>query len=140
MRELLMGLSFLSSVVPIASAAVKIDLQKIAKIESSGNPNAYNAKEQAVGLYQLRPCVLKEYNSRHKVQYTLHDLYTPAKAAVVADWYLHVRIPEMLRYYRHPVTVETVLQAYNQGIGHVGKAVSPITQRYIAKYKGEIKI
>lgn len=140
MRELLMSLTFISSVVPAAQAAVKIDLQKIARIESSGNPLAHNRKENAVGLYQIRQAVITEYNQRHpKVQFCLNDMFVPAKAAIVADWYFHIRIPEMLRHFHHPVTLENTIQAYNQGIAYVGKPLAPITKRYIAKYKGEIK-
>jgi hypothetical protein len=46
------------------SEAIRDDrlLLAIIKIESNGNPSVINWKEQAMGLLQIRPCMLKEVN------------------------------------------------------------------------------
>lgn len=114
----------------------KIDLSIIAQIESSGVPFAYNSKTKAVGLYQLTLPAVTDYNSYHKDKFILNEMFDPDKAYIVANWYINERIPKMLKHYGQPVTLETVLQAYNCGIGCVVKNKMPLeTIDYIQKYK-----
>ena len=114
-----------------------IILSIIAIIESSNNPLAYNPKTQARGLYQITPICLKEWNNFHPSEhYALNDLFNPQVNEKIAKWYLTKRIPQMLRYYKKPVTIENILICYNAGIKYVLKGVIPEeTKEYIQKYK-----
>ncbi len=116
--------------------AEDIDLSIIARIESSGNPHAYNPRTKAVGVYQITPICLKDYNNHHKVKFTIQDMYNPDKAYIVANWYLNKRIPQMLRHYHITDVTRHRLICYNYGIGHLRKGDSlPIeTKDYIKKY------
>ena len=120
---------------------VTVDLAIVAQIESSGNPDAYNARSGATGMYQIMPVCLKDYNQYHKSsQYTMQEMFDPAKARIISDWYLHKRIPVLLRSVEVPVTLEHVLYAYNAGAGTVGKwyrgkrKLSKETREYYQKY------
>jgi soluble lytic murein transglycosylase-like protein len=111
-----------------------INLTAIAKIESNNNPLAVS-KAGAVGLYQLMPCVLQDYNKYKKTSYTLKNLYNPLINKKIASWYLNDRIPKMLKYYLKKVSIKNVLWAYNAGIGNVVKNKLPIeTKNYLIKY------
>lgn len=116
-----------------------IDTEKVVKIESSGNPKAYNKKSGAIGLMQVTPICLTEWNQFHpKQQFTKEQLYDPKVNRMIGEWYLCVRIPQMLRFYQKPVTVENCLIAYNAGIAYVvnGTKLPAETVQYIKKYKG----
>jgi hypothetical protein len=120
----------------LAQANEVIDLSVIVQIESSGNPYAYNPRTKAHGLYQILKICLIDYNNYHAKKYTLKDLYNPAKARKVADWYLHHRIPEMLKFYGKERTIENILICYNAGIKYAVKRIKPReTRNYIKKYK-----
>jgi hypothetical protein len=118
----------------IGNAEVIIDLDAIAMIESSGciNKVSNRPNDRSYGCHQITPILLKEYNQMTKHSYTNGDMMTDALSEQVADWYLHKRIPSMLRYYKMPVTIETVLTSYNMGIGNAvnGK----VATNYVAKY------
>ena len=120
---------------------ILIILSIIAQIESNNNPTAYNPKTQAVGLYQITPICLKEYNSYHKTKYTKKDLFNPKINKKIAFWYLNKRIPQMLKYYGYKITVENILICYNWGIGNFIKwkqgrikKLPKETRDYLRKY------
>jgi len=117
--------------------AQEIDLSVISTIESSNNPYAYNPKTEARGLFQITPICLREWNNFHpNEQYSLDDLFDPQINTKIAKWYLTRRIPQMLRYYKKPVTIENILICYNAGIKYVLKGEIPEeTRKYIEKYK-----
>jgi hypothetical protein len=79
-----------SSIVEQARGLPDYDklLSAIAKVESGGNSKAYNAKENAAGLYQIRPIYLKDVNRFSKEQFTLADRFDPAKARRIVIAYL----------------------------------------------------
>lgn len=115
---------------------VRIDMEAVKEIESGGNPMAHNEKEDSRGLYQISPDVLREYNIFNQKMAKPEDLFDPKKNEEIADWYLHERIPEMLRYFGIPYTKDNVLIAYNFGIGNLRKRL-PIpksTYAYLDKY------
>jgi len=120
--------------------AVEIDLGRIAQIESSNNPKAFNPKSGAVGLYQITSVCLKDYNLRHLYGFNLDEMYEPHKAHIVANWYLTERIPQMLRHYKLPDSVSYRLISYNWGIGNLikhhrnGVQLPKETRDYIMKY------
>lgn len=114
-----------------------VDLDIIATIESSNNPLAYNKKSGAVGMYQITPICLKEYNAYHRgKEIALNGLYSPQVARLVADWYINHRIPQMLRFYGLNDNITNRLWGYNAGIGRVKQGFMPEeTRNYIAKYE-----
>jgi len=116
--------------------ANEINLEIIAKIESSNNPLAYNTRSQARGLYQITPICLKDYNQQNGLNLPVNALFNPSTSHTIAKWYLEARIPLILQNKGIPVTVDTVLWAYNAGVGKVIKGIMPNeTRNYIKKYK-----
>lgn len=124
--------------------AETINLDAIKQIESKSNRWAYNKNSQARGLYQITPVVLDEYNHlgpeydfRH---FQENDLFIPSVNERIASWYLRERIPQMLRYYKKPETVENILISYNAGINYVvsGNPLPLETLSYIQKYYAEV--
>lgn len=116
-----------------------VDLSRIREIESSNNPNAvsYRGAKYGRGLYQISEICLDDYNrfAGHVFTFYPEDLFDPKVNEMIAKWYLTKRIPAMLRHYNKEVTVDSVLWAYNAGIGRVIKGVMPAeTKEYIRKY------
>lgn len=117
-----------------AQAAELVDMRIIQHIESRGNARAISPAG-AVGLYQIMPVALKDYNQFHKVKYNRRDLYNPEINTKIARWLLTVRIPQLLAYYHRPVTTKTCIIAYNAGIRAVVRGYTPReTRQYIIKY------
>lgn len=114
-----------------------INLDIIAKIESGNNSRAYNRFTQATGTYQITPICLKDYNAMNKTRLSLQDMFKPLQCRTVAEWYLNIRIPQLLRHYKKQVTINNVLISYNAGISYVinGKPLPKETINYIAKYE-----
>ena len=120
----------------LANGQIRMDL--IRKIESNGVATAHRktATDESWGLYQITRICLDDYNMFHVKHYQVQDLYDPNINTEIATWYLQVRIPQMLRYYKVEVTTENILIAYNAGIGNARKGRIPeITRRYLVKYK-----
>lgn len=119
---------------PRKAHGAQIDMLAIQQIESGGRAWVI-AKDGSVGLYQLMPCVLAEYNRFHGTWWTMKDLLDPRLNYVIAAWYLTCRIPAMLTAYGKPVTTRNVIIAYNAGIRAVVCGYVPKTTRaYLAKY------
>lgn len=88
-------------------------------VESGGNPNAVSSSG-AVGLCQVTPIVLREYN-REMTRGTINiawliekhyeDLFDPIINKEIATWYLR-----RLRDHYGCKTIEQILAAYNGGI------------------------
>lgn len=114
-----------------------VNLAIISQIESHNNPLAYNQKTGASGMFQLMPCVVEEYNAWHKAsKIEFKAVFSPVVARTVAEWYLTIRIPQMLKYYHKPITLENCLICYNAGIRAVVNGYLPEeTEKYILKYK-----
>jgi len=116
-----------------------VDMEKIKMIESSGKKNAYNTKSQARGYYQITPIVVEEWNNFHKNdKLAVEDMFDSSTSYKVASWYMNKRIPQMLRRYRKPDTLNNRLIAYNAGISYVrdNKPLPSQTRDYIRKYAG----
>jgi hypothetical protein len=114
-----------------------IDMQALATIESSNNPNAYNKKTKATGLYQITPICLKDYNRAHGIgfRFTMKDMKIPCRAEVVARWYLAERLTNMIGWAGLPVTTQRILWAWNAGIRRCLEGVMPQeTREFINKY------
>lgn len=129
---------FLVAFVVIANAEV-VDLNTIQQIESAGNPNAVGLTGD-IGLYQITPCVLEEYNTFNKANYSRIDLFNPIINEQIARWYLTRRIPQLLRRYGKKVNTRNCIIAYNAGIRAVIRSYCPkTTKNYLAKYKRLVK-
>jgi hypothetical protein len=128
----------LSVGVLTAKAEVIVDLDAIAQIESSGCKNKISTRpgDPSFGCHQITPPTLQEFNSYNKKFYTKNDLLNDAISYEVAEWYLNKRIPQMIRYFGKPDTLENRLIAYNAGISYVktGKPIPSITKKYLEKY------
>jgi len=119
-----------------AHAGVPVQLEIIREIESSGRPDAVGPSGER-GLYQVSEILRREYNQFHKKQVSPDELFLPEVNERIADWYLHERIPALLRHFKKPVTLENVIVSYNAGIAYVAhsKPLPSITKAYIQKYK-----
>ena len=96
----------------------------IIMVESSGNPSAVSHCG-AIGLMQITPIVLKEWNAtrdtrlfstdirNHRPYRYLKNLFDPEKNITIGTWYL-----ERLKnhYLKDSYTDERMLAAYNGGI------------------------
>jgi len=108
-------------------------LDALIQVESNWNTNAVNTKSGATGLGQITPPALNDFNTLNKEKYTMEDMKDPQKNMRVTNWYLYDRIPQMLKHYNIPLTLQNILASYNFGIGNVkkGKAFPEETQNYI---------
>lgn len=121
-----------------------IDKNLVIKIESGGNPLAFNSGTKARGLMQITPIALKEWNNLNPGrQYKEKDLFVPEVNTEIGTWLLDQRIPKMLNTYKIPINAETVLASYNWGIGNVKnwhrrgadpEELPEETQNYLSKY------
>jgi soluble lytic murein transglycosylase len=121
---------------PTKYSPTAIDMVRLSKIESSENPNAYNKGSGARGLVQITKPALDEWNQYHpESKYSQQQLFDPNVNMEVGTWYMTQRIPQMLQAYNIPITPDTMLWAYNVGIGRVRAGVKPTeTVNYINKY------
>ena len=82
----------------------------VIQVESGGDPSAVSPAG-AVGLMQITPIVLKEFNETpHLPCYEPHKLYIPWVNKFIGTWYL-----QRLYYHYGCETVEQILAAYNGG-------------------------
>ena len=117
---------------------IKINMEAIRLIESAGCDSAVNPKSGAAGAYQITPICLKDYNQYHPVKYSMTDLKKYNINHRIATWYITTRIPELLKAFMIPVTLETVLIAYNAGVSWCRVLPADLpkeTIKYIEKYK-----
>jgi len=115
----------------------KVHMPAIWDIESSGNPKAYNAKEKAVGLGQVRPDVTLDWNRYHPENPIAHeDLFEPVVNTTVSDWYMNTFIPRALLQKGIPDTMENRILSYNGGVGNViNGTISDKAKAYLIKYQ-----
>lgn len=117
-----------------------VDLSKIMQIESNGNPEAFHPRTGATGLYQITPIVLVEYNNFHPVKYTKKDLKNPIINTLIAEWYMLVRIPEMMTKFGIPLSTGLKIIAWNWGINNLKTwyfTLPPETRNFLVKYYGK---
>ncbi len=120
----------------------EVDIATVIQIESSGNPNAYNAKSGAIGLMQITPICYKDWEQYQSWKHNNPNviMFNPEWNKIIGTWYLNTRIPQMLKAFKIKDTVEARLACYNAGIGvykayKEGKRKLPReTINYINKY------
>lgn len=117
-------------------AGAEVSLDALAMIESSNNPRAINRDEGSYGLFQISPVALKDFNERVGASLTMKDMLKEEKNAHVAIWLLEVRIPELLAFYKKPLTVKNQIISFNCGISCLDRKELPKTTKdYLAKYR-----
>ena len=139
---LLFAITVLFSSISYGGETITINLDTIKQIESSGNPDAYNPKTNAIGAYQIRIPALRDFNLSHiRNGYSHEEMYDEAKAYLVANWYMNVAIPRYLRNMGIEDTIFNRLAGYNWGVGNLkkhydtGLEIPSETKEYIEKYR-----
>ena len=103
-------------------------LDAIRMVESGGRADAVGDGGNAVGAYQIWPCVIIDVNDRWGTKYTLKDRYNEKKSREIARLYLK-------RYGKGRTQLE-MARIFNGGPrGHKKKA----TLKYAQKIEREMK-
>lgn len=129
--------------------AEEIDLDRLIpvliQVESSGRPNAYNKKTGAIGLMQITPIVLKDFERKKRYRLSryqfnnLGELYRPEYNVYVGTWYLNYILSHYLPFYGLDITLDNLLISWFAGPEHcfkyrVGKVgIGPKTRAFIKK-------
>ncbi len=124
---------------PNVITSTKIDMKRIATIESSNNPKAINKKTGARGLCQLMKPTWEEITRKMGVNYSWDDALDSAKNLEVATYYFNVEIPRLLKYYKIEDNVINRLVAYNWGIGNLKKIYEKNNKKIYQKLPQETK-
>ena len=112
-------------------------INALISIESANNPLAHNKKTGGRGLTQITPrawqdlvrCFPEKY---HHLNYP-RDIFSPIIARAAGSDYLRI-IKRYLKKKDIPVTVDTVIAAYNWGIGNLSRRGVPRMPRETRKY------
>jgi hypothetical protein len=127
-----------------AAQPINIDKKRIEQMESSGGKDKRVSSAGAVGIRQITPIALKDYNEQNpESTLTMGDMRDDAKNRAVSDWIFGKRIPEELEAAGLPVTEENIVKAYNLGVTGLkdrlrqGKALPKETRDYSKKYKSK---
>ena len=107
MKNILLVFLFLSSSAFAADARLNKLFSAIAKVESGNNPKALNAKENAIGIYQIRPAYFLD--SRIKGKHS--DAYNVNVAREVCEAYFKRYAPEAYKN----ADFETLARLHNSG-------------------------
>lgn len=107
----------------------------IIEVESHGNPTAISLAG-AIGLMQITPIVLKEFQETEFPAGNIWDLFNAEKNVFLGTWYLR-RLKD--HYLKDHYTIERMLAAYNGGITRLRKVNYDInkmpheTREYVKK-------
>jgi hypothetical protein len=74
-------------VIPKAINQHEAIWKAICQYESKNYPMAYNKRENAVGIAQIRPIRIKDYNQRTGKTYQLNEMYDTSKSKEVFMYY-----------------------------------------------------
>ena len=124
-----------------------VDINKIIKIESGGDLTAENKKSGARGLCQIIEPTWGECTRLMGKDWSWADAFDGEKNRAVGNFYMNIRIPQMLKYYKIPDTIKIRLACYDWGIGNVKRAYDKYnagflefapqeTKDYVKKYIG----
>ncbi|KKM77806.1 hypothetical protein LCGC14_1366200 [marine sediment metagenome] len=94
-----------------------VDINKIYQIESSSGKDNYNEESGASGPFQFIRGTWEDIVQRMGKNWTWKDVWDYDKSSRAADYYYNTRIPQMLKYYGIPDTLEARIAAYDWGIG-----------------------
>lgn len=134
--------AFIFCVVFLSAPEIRaeINLKAMALIESSNNPQAVSflGAKYGRGLHQISEIALKDFNSANPKKYSPDQLFNPAVNTEIANWLLNVRIPQILKANRLPLSEENILTCYNMGCGAVKK--NKRAETYIKKYRRALNV
>ena len=65
------------------------------QVESAGNPLAFNHKEKAAGILQIRPIMVKEINRLCGTSYTNKDCFDPIISTIIFIRLQHITNPKL---------------------------------------------
>jgi hypothetical protein len=97
-------------------------------VESRSNPMAYNAREKAVGIYQIRQSMLTDFNQANGKSYTLPDMYGTKKSNEVFMWHC-------MKY--HTTDIERITRCWNGGPMGMNKSS---TKKYFEEVKKHLEM
>jgi len=89
-------------------------------IESGGHIKAHNTSEDAVGILQIRPIMVKEVNRILELQgadgiYTLEDRWNPQKSRRMCTYYLHYQCSQYVKKHGRKPTMRQLAMSWNSG-------------------------
>jgi len=96
-------------------------LPLIAQAESSGNPSAMGDDGKSVGLYQIGPGLLHDFNILHRTDYHTADIFDPALNERIARWHL-ARLNSRLASRGLSENIPCLIYAYNFGWSRLAAA------------------
>ncbi len=116
----------------------------VIQIESGGNPYAVS-KAGCIGLMQISPIILKEFNEYACSGgcipgWNMSLMFDGWYNRYVGTWYINKRIPQLLKHYSIPDTIKNRLIAWHDGIGNLVKfkegkrKLGKEMQSYLKKY------
>jgi soluble lytic murein transglycosylase-like protein len=106
-------------------------VDKIIYAESRGNPNAYRKDTNAIGLMQIRPVVLKEWNNLNpSKQFESKDLFNPYINVDVGVWYLTRIKKHYLPHYKLEPHLENILTSWNVGPTKHGEQIGDARRNF----------
>lgn len=102
----------------------------LASVESSGNPRAFNGKENAIGIYQIRPAYFHDAQDFDKslAKYKHADCYNRTVAKSVVAAYFKRYAPKAFKN----KDFETLAKLHNGGCRWMNKDAK--TQEKLSKY------
>ena len=126
-----------------------VDVNALAQIESGNNPNAVG-KHGEHGCCQIMEETWNECVGRMDRDDVMWEKYSfdPEANKSVASYYVNARIPQMLRHFRIPDTLDARLACYNWGIGKVRRLwvrdhnldrLPVDVKEYISRYRKALK-
>jgi len=105
--------------------------KKVIQIESNWE-YWKEGKEDDVGLMQIRPLALEDWNENGPGRlYGKYDLFDPFVNVMVGEWYLHERIGNhYLNSYNLRKSPENKLACYNAGPTKIGRKVGDAIENF----------
>ncbi len=108
-------------------------INAIIKVESRGNPKAYNPNGKCAGIMQITPGVVKQWNvwfkaKKSKKRYTVADRYNVEKSKEMFIMYQ--------KYFNPSNDVEKAIRIWNGGPGFSTKATQKYYNRVMKYYNG----
>lgn len=123
-----------------------IDIGRIVKIESGGNPQAVNIRTGARGLCQIMRTTWADVCKKTGRKWSWNMAFDGVKNKYIAEYYINKEIPRLIRHYKLPDSNEMRLACYNYGVGNCKKLYKKYgrgwckhlpkeTKNYILRYK-----
>lgn len=107
-------------------------MNAIIQVESSGNPRAFNSKNNCAGILQITPILVKDCNQilsrrKSKVRYTLQDRYNVEKSKEMFVLWQETYNPQH--------DLERAIRLWNGGPGFTKRSTETYYQKVMKHYK-----